>query len=263
MFERFTEEARRAIFFARYEAGRFGSRSIETQHLLLGLIRADHTLIRRFLPHKLEPAIWMEIEGSAPPGASIAPSADMPLSLECQQALAYAAEEAERAHRGSIRTEHVLLGLLRERNCAAAQLLARYGLEIEQAYEALARALDHEVEPLADREEDVVEIHGEVWDAGYVSSACRYCRKFRWERRAWVPRDALVQRGTKALSLYTGQTYNPDEFDLVRGGWSEDHCAICWWRLHHSDAPEHGVGYTNGQEWLCVECFERLVVKNS
>ena len=49
MFERYTEKARRVIFFARYEASQFGSPSIETEHLLLGLIREDKSLTNRFL----------------------------------------------------------------------------------------------------------------------------------------------------------------------------------------------------------------------
>ena len=49
MFERYTERARRVIFFARYEASQFGSTTIETEHLLLGLIREDKNLTNRFL----------------------------------------------------------------------------------------------------------------------------------------------------------------------------------------------------------------------
>ena len=49
MFERYTEKARRVIFFARYEASQFGNPCIETEHLLLGLIREDKTLTNRFL----------------------------------------------------------------------------------------------------------------------------------------------------------------------------------------------------------------------
>ena len=50
MFEKYTEKARRVIFFARYEASQFGSPSIETEHLLLGLIREDKNLTTRFIP---------------------------------------------------------------------------------------------------------------------------------------------------------------------------------------------------------------------
>ena len=49
MFEKYTEKARRVIFFARYEASQFGSPYIETEHLLLGLLREDKALTNRFL----------------------------------------------------------------------------------------------------------------------------------------------------------------------------------------------------------------------
>jgi ATP-dependent Clp protease ATP-binding subunit ClpC len=48
MFERYTEKAKRTIFFARYEASQFGSPYIETEHLLLGLLREDKALTHRF-----------------------------------------------------------------------------------------------------------------------------------------------------------------------------------------------------------------------
>src|SRR5271163_3661203 len=52
MFERYTEKARRAIFFARYEASQYGSTTIETEHLLLGILREDHGIARKFLNGK-------------------------------------------------------------------------------------------------------------------------------------------------------------------------------------------------------------------
>jgi hypothetical protein len=69
----------------------------------------------------------------------------------------------------------------------------------------------------------------------------------------------LVQRPNKTLYLYSGQVYDPEKFELVKGGWREDHCAICWWKLCESDSAEHSEGYTNGQDWLCTECYERFV----
>src|SRR5690349_24993515 len=62
MFERFTEKARRVIFFARYEASQYGSPYIETEHLLLGLLREDRPLAKQFLGDSYEPSIRSEIE---------------------------------------------------------------------------------------------------------------------------------------------------------------------------------------------------------
>src|ERR1700743_2900053 len=64
MFERYTEKARRVIFFARYEASQFGSPFIETEHLLLGLLREDKALTNRFLrSHAAVDSIRKQIEG--------------------------------------------------------------------------------------------------------------------------------------------------------------------------------------------------------
>ena len=62
MFERYTERARRVIFFARYEASNYGSRHIETEHLLLGLLREDRELGKWFPESDYQSKIRAEIE---------------------------------------------------------------------------------------------------------------------------------------------------------------------------------------------------------
>ncbi len=85
MFERYTEKARRAIFFARYEASQYGSTTIETEHLLLGIIREDHALTRRFLSQKGgAQALRDEIESHITRGARISTSVEVPLSPRVQ-----------------------------------------------------------------------------------------------------------------------------------------------------------------------------------
>ncbi len=118
MFERYTEKARRVIFFARYEASQFGSPYIETEHLLLGLLREDKALTNRFLrSHASVESIRKQIEGHTTIREKVSTSVDLPLSNECKRVLAYAAEEAERLSHRHIGTEHLLLGLLREEKC--------------------------------------------------------------------------------------------------------------------------------------------------
>ncbi|HSO73523.1 MAG TPA: Clp protease N-terminal domain-containing protein, partial [Blastocatellia bacterium] len=70
MFERYTEKARRVIFFARYEASQFGSHAIEAEHILLGLLREDKQLTEKFFtnPRSAVESIRKEIEGRFPPG---------------------------------------------------------------------------------------------------------------------------------------------------------------------------------------------------
>ncbi|MFY9725568.1 MAG: ATP-dependent Clp protease ATP-binding subunit, partial [Bryobacteraceae bacterium] len=141
MFERYTEKARRVIFFARYEASQFGSPYIETEHLLLGLLREDKALANRFLrSHAAVESIRKQIEGHTAPREKVSTSVDLPLSHECKRVLAYGAEEAERLNHKHIGTEHLLLGLLREEKCFAAEILHERGLRLTTIREELQRA---------------------------------------------------------------------------------------------------------------------------
>ena len=141
MFERYTEKARRVIFFARYEASQFGSPYIETEHLLLGLLREDKALANRFLrSHAAVESIRKQIEGHTAPREKVSTSVDLPLSHECKRVLAYGAEEAERLNHKHIGTEHLLLGLLREEKCFAAEILHERGLRLTTIREELQRS---------------------------------------------------------------------------------------------------------------------------
>jgi ATP-dependent Clp protease ATP-binding subunit ClpC len=140
MFERYTEKARRVIFFARYEASQFGSPYIETEHLLLGLLREDKALTNRFLrSHASIESIRKQIEGRTTIREKVSTSVDLPLSQECKRVLAYATEEAERLSHKHIGTEHLLLGLLREDKCFAAEILHERGLRLSALREELGR----------------------------------------------------------------------------------------------------------------------------
>jgi ATP-dependent Clp protease ATP-binding subunit ClpC len=148
MFERYTEKARRVIFFARYEASQFGSPYIETEHLLLGLLREDKALTNRFLrSHASVESIRKQIEGHTTIREKVSTSVDLPLSNECKRVLAYAAEEAERLSHKHIGTEHLLLGLLREEKCFAAEILHERGLRLLAIREELARATQEKAPP--------------------------------------------------------------------------------------------------------------------
>ena len=116
----------------------FGSPYIETEHLLLGLLREDKALNYRFLrsPGTVE-SIRREIEQHTTIREKIHTSVDLPLSNENRRVLSYAAEEAEQLSHNHIGTEHLLLGLLREENCFAAKLLHDRGVHLERVREEL------------------------------------------------------------------------------------------------------------------------------
>src|SRR5205809_2621690 len=142
MFERYTEKARRVIFFARYEASQFGSPYIETEHLLLGLLREDKALANRFLrSHAAIESIRKQIEAHTTLREKVSTSVDLPLSHECKRVLAYAAEEAERLKQEHIGIEYILLGLLREEKSFAATILREHGLELAGVRKKLSLSL--------------------------------------------------------------------------------------------------------------------------
>src|SRR5881628_3558608 len=144
MFERYTERARRVIFFARYEASQLGSNSIETEHLLLGLIREGKGLTSRIFSksHLSMESIRKEIEGRALYRDKVSTSVDIPLSPESKRTLGYASEEAERMPHNYIGTEHILLGLMREEKSVAAAILAEKGMRLSAVREDIVQLLN-------------------------------------------------------------------------------------------------------------------------
>ncbi len=144
MFERYTERARRVIFFARYEASQLGSNSIETEHLLLGLIREGKGLTSRIFSksHLSMESIRKEIEGRALYRDKVSTSVDIPLSLESKRVLGYGSEEAERMLHNYIGTEHILLGLMREEKSVAAGILGEKGMRLSAVREDIVALLN-------------------------------------------------------------------------------------------------------------------------
>ncbi|MGH9682613.1 MAG: ATP-dependent Clp protease ATP-binding subunit [Candidatus Acidiferrales bacterium] len=146
MFERYTEKARRVIFFARYEASQYGSPYIETEHLLLGLLREDKALANRFLrSHGSIESIRKEIEARITVRERISTSVEVPLSQECKRILNFAAEEAERLGHKHVGTEHLLLGVLREEKSFGAEILLERGLRLSTVREELSRSAGEKV----------------------------------------------------------------------------------------------------------------------
>ena len=136
MFERYTEIARRAIFFARYEASQFGSAHIETEHILLGLLRETQPLLGAGTLEEVRKVV----EAHYPPEAErkrVSTSIDLPLSGDSKRALHKAAGIADHMGHRRIGPEHLALGLLAEEQCLAARILRERGVTAD-AVRALA-----------------------------------------------------------------------------------------------------------------------------
>jgi uncharacterized protein (TIGR03435 family) len=133
VFERYTEAARRVLFFARYEADRMKSVSVESEHLLLGLIRETEGAVGRLLARAdIAPeTIRKDIDGLRPRQQGL-PSDENRFGDEVKRILWLAAEEANRLLHPDIDTEHLLLGILRDDNSVAASILATHRMRINK-----------------------------------------------------------------------------------------------------------------------------------
>ncbi len=268
MFERYTEKARRVIFFARYEASQYGSPYIETEHLLLGLLREDHALSRRILgaggtfkdlvfSESSIDVIRHKISERGMLGEKLPTSVDLPLSNESKRVLACAAEEAERLGHRHIGTEHLLLGLLREKKGFAAQLLNEEGVVLERSRENIAEWQKKYGSAEESEGTESVAIHGQAWNMDYVRAQTKTLEKFAWSKREWKPLDVLVESVTGRIYFDVSAPHD-ERFKLVAGGWTRDWCLICGWELNIYGGAERSTGYTNGRQWLCAECYEQF-----
>ena len=214
MFERFTERARRVIFFARYHASEFGTMTIESEHMLLGLAREDKNLIRRvFQDHAGDTSIRTEVEQRVVRGERVSTSVDLPLSNECKRILAYAAEEMERLNSRSIGTEHLLLGILREEKCIAAEILRQRGLKLEALRQEFARS-PHVEHPEAFRKNEPM--------VGF--SLSEYLQNPALPERGVVPDAETAKQLAEVIwkSLYPAETVamqNPIQVELRHNVW--------------------------------------------
>ncbi|MGH9914736.1 MAG: Clp protease N-terminal domain-containing protein, partial [Pyrinomonadaceae bacterium] len=150
MFERYTEKARRVIFFARYESSQFGAPAIQPEHLLLGLLREDKLMASRYFSrtHVSMDSIRRDIESRSVMREKISTSVEVPLSLETKLVMAYATEESDRLQHRHIGTEHLLLGILREERSLAAEILYERGLRLNAVRDEVARQNGHDARTL-------------------------------------------------------------------------------------------------------------------
>ena len=107
----------------------------------------------------------------------------------------------------------------------------------------------------------LIQIHGHDCDLKYVKKLAKLCKKSRWERQQWALSPVLIEETDegKVTSKYLGQEYDPEKAEYVENGWNHDHCVICGWVLDDAPDEEHNTGYTDGECWVCTECYERFV----
>ena len=149
MFDRFTSRALQVLFNARSEVSRLGSGAIEPEHILLGMLDEGKGLGCRILARTAgaREDFRSDIVRRVTSRERVSESDEIPFSASCKRALEYAAEEADRLLHDYIGTEHLLLGLLREENSVAAEVLTARGLRTEALREAIVELLSRGEQP--------------------------------------------------------------------------------------------------------------------
>lgn len=124
-FERYTEQARLALFFARFATSKLGGERIEAEHLLDGVLRAATGRTRHVIARSgiSIDSMRQRLAAAAVNGAQVSTSAEIPFSDATKRILHAAAAEAELLGHRHIGTEHLLLGILGEPDTRAAQIL--------------------------------------------------------------------------------------------------------------------------------------------
>jgi ATP-dependent Clp protease ATP-binding subunit ClpC len=145
MLERFTDRARRVMVEAQEEARTLGRDCVDTEHLLLALVRESEGAAAQVLESlAVDPeAVRQRVLESAGPGARTS-SGQLPFAPRAKEALRLAVRESVQFGHRYIGTEHLLLGLLREGDGAAARVLTSLGANLDEARERVTQVLDEQ-----------------------------------------------------------------------------------------------------------------------
>ncbi len=143
MFNRFTERARKIILLAKEEAKRFNHDYIFTEHILLGLVREGEgvaAIVVQKMGLSLQ-QIRLEIEKIVKPGSNTVISGDIPFTPKAKKAIELSGEEARSLGHNYIGTEHLLLGLIREGEGVASQVLLNMGVDLDKVRQEIIELL--------------------------------------------------------------------------------------------------------------------------
>ena len=235
MFERFTEAARRGIYFGRMAASDSCNAYIEPEHLLWAMLKDSGAALESHLSAERRSALRDEIAGKWKKNkAGTPPAVDLPLSKASQLVLAHGAEEADRLGQAHIGPEHLLLGIFRLEGCDSGRILHKYGLEYATIRErilhastdsgvwpalsrlaALIEKADRELRDIRERDSSLPCLTG-GWSARQVlghiiDSASNHHQRFvraliagevafpKYEQDSWVQAQLYQQRSWREL----------------------------------------------------------------
>ena len=203
MFDKFNQNARRALFFSRYEASARNETLIETHHLLLGVLRENDDTTRELLTwvgvnplhfHERWPQLTDRISSSA----------ELPLSENAKKALAYTAHEAEQANATEVAPIHILLGILRTPDSPGEKALAQAGVTYHGIVE-MARAIAARV----------AERHAANEQTPVVLRSAHYALIDKLREQVTAQRRRATSRQEVVLAVFDGLAANPQLFPTI------------------------------------------------
>jgi ATP-dependent Clp protease ATP-binding subunit ClpC len=232
MWQRFTERARRVVFFAQEEAGRLGENYVSTEHLLLGMTREPDSVACRILDRmgislgRIRSEILRQVtRGDGRLGQ------DMQLTPRAKKVIDMAYDEARRLSNNYIGTEHLLLGLIREGEGLGGRVLAMLGADLERARQEVKTLQDTSIHIPTQREEFVQQLealsaeqqaalYGEGVPFTALPDVMRYAienvlaRKLPWATIDWTHASIRIEKseanGTTRYHILAAPTLNID-----------------------------------------------------
>ena len=187
MYERFTDRARKVMQLANQEAQRFNHEYIGTEHVLLGLIKEGSGVAANVLKNldiDLR-KIRMEVEKLVQSGPDMVTMGKLPQTPRAKKVIEYSMEEARNLNHNYVGTEHILLGLLREQEGVAAQVLMNLGLKLEDVREEVLNLLGHGMEEGGERagstqqNREVKNQRWDQWRARLTGAFFENCRRLQ------------------------------------------------------------------------------------
>ena len=249
MYERFTDRARKVMQLANQEAQRFNHEYIGTEHVLLGLIKEGSGVAANVLKNLDVDLrkIRLEVEKLVQSGPDMVTMGKLPQTPRAKKVIEYSMEEARNLNHNYVGTEHILLGLLREQEGVAAQVLMNLGLKLEEVREEVLNLLGHGLEG------------AEEGRGGRGGTGQRRRRRRRgWQRTQEPQQDSRPRQ----LRPRPHRTRPPEKLDPVIGRENEIERAIQILSRRTKNNPvllgEAGVGKT-----AIVEGFAQRVVEGN